>query len=376
MNELAIPLAMGIDKTPDTNEYTFSLQVVNAREIAGQQAGGSGVPVVLYSANGTTLLEAIRKASKKVPRRLTVEHVRDFIIGEELAREGMGEVFDFMERDAEPRLKTRVFIAKGSRAEIVLKTLTPLENIPANSMLGELQTTADFLGETYEAGVDDVIRGLLVKGGGPVISGIHLVGNTSLASQKSILERSDVPAKLIAEGMAIFREGRLIEWLYDDEARGVSWVNGKIKNTIVSLDCKDKKGAIAIEVIRTKTKIKARFQNDHPVITISIRNIGSLGELTCAEIDPSQSKVLRQLESEWNDALKKEVTNAVRKVQRHKTDVLGFGNAAERANPAKWKTLEKEWGRLFATCEFQVKVESKIRRTGKITKTNISDLKK
>ncbi|PZT56888.1 Ger(x)C family spore germination protein [Paenibacillus silvae] len=374
LNDLAIPLAIGVDEVPDRDLYRFSFQVVNARSIAGQKSG-EVVPVVVYSSEGHTLLEAARKTAKKIPRRLNIQHVRDLIIGEKLARKGMEEIFDFMERDAEPRLTTRVFIAKNTDAESILKALTPIESIPGNAILGKLKTSGRIYGENYEVGVDDVIRGLLTKGGGPMVNGIKLTGNEEIAKYKSSIERTDVPAKLIVEGMALFKEGKLAGWAYDGYSRGISWVNNKIRSTIVSLDCRENKDGIAIEVFHTKTHISADFRGGQPIVDVRIRDVGMVGEVNCPSFDPSKSAELRKLEQQMNAKVEEEIVRAVKKVQTMHTDVLGFGEAIERANPKAWKEMENKWDTLFSTCEFNVHVESKLRRTGKITKPYLHELK-
>lgn len=375
LNDLAFPLAIGVDKVPEKDLYHFSFQIVNARSIAGNKSGDV-VPVVVYSSDGRTLLEAARKASKKIPRRLNVQHVSDLIIGEDLARKGMEEIFDFMERDAEPRLRTRVFIAKNTDAESMLKALTPIESIPANAMLGKLKTTAKVFGENYEVSIDDVIRGLLTKGGGPVVNGIKISGKHELAKYKSSLDRTDTPAEITLDGIGLFKEGKLIGWLNNGESRGVAWINNKVRYTIVSLDCQDHKNGIAIDVFNTKTRIKADWREGQPIVHIGIRDAGMVGEVICSSFDPSNSAELRELELQWNEKVKEEIVQAVRKVQSMKTDVLGFGEAIERANPKGWKKMEEQWGTLFSTCEFDVTVESKIRRTGKITKPYLHEIKK
>ncbi|MBB6021712.1 spore germination protein KC [Paenibacillus sp. JGP012] len=375
LNNLALALAIGIDKVPDRDTYRYSFQIVNAREIAGGKTG-QVVPVVVYSSEGQTLLEAARKASKKVPRRLNVQHVRILIIGEETAKKGIESLFDFMERDAEPRLPTKVFIAKNTDAKSILETLTPIESIPANAILGKSKTSERFLAENFESGIDDVIRGLLIKGGGPVISGVEISGPQNLGSNKSVLERVDVPAQLIVNSLALFKEGRLSGWVNHKDARGISWINKKIHNTIVSLDCEDKKDAIAIEVLSSKIKTEAKFRGGQPVVHIRIRDVSTVGEVICPSIDPSKSEVIRKLEQQVNARIKEEVEGSVRKAQAMKTDVLGFGDAINRTNPKAWKRMEGNWGTLFSTCEFDVHVESKIQRTGKITKPYLYELKK
>lgn len=373
INELAIALAMGVDKV-GRNEFRFSFQVVNARDIASIKATGR-IPVNVYSGTGKTLLEAIRKASQKVPRRIYAQHMRVLIIGEELAKAGIPEVFDLMLRDPEPRLTTRVFIAQNTDAQSVLSIVTAVESIPASAILGKLKITGRVLAESYEVETDDVIRGLQTEGGGPVISGIRLVGNAQTGQKISNIEQTKLSTDLYISGMALFKEGRLVGWAKGDKARGISWINNKMKSSIVDLDCETKKDAIAIEVLRSRSIIKAEIRGDKPIIRITIKQIGVVGEAVCP-VDLSKSKEMRKLEQQLNEKTVKDVISAVQTAQRLKTDILGFGAAVERANPQAWKKMKKEWDTIFATCKVEATAESTIRRTGMISKPNFFDQKK
>ncbi|QYR22438.1 Ger(x)C family spore germination protein [Paenibacillus sp. sptzw28] len=373
MNELAFALAMGIDKTNRDN-YLFSFQVVNAREIAGEKATG-GIPVNVYSGRGKTLLEAIRKASQKVPRRINAQHMRVFVIGEKLAREGIEEVFDLIERDPEPRLTTRVFIAKNTEAVMILKNVTAVEAIPANAILGKIKISGRVLAESYEVEVDDVIRGLITKGGGPVISGIKLVGDPEAGKKNSNVEQTDVPSDLYTSGMALFKKGKLAGWVNGAQARGVSWINNRMKSSIINLDCDDDKDAIAIEILRSRSEIKAVIRGEKPLIRINIQEIASVGETMCP-VDLSKSAEMRKLEQQLNKETMHDVMAAVKTAQKLKTDVLGFGEAVDRANPKAWQKMEKEWDRIFPECKVEVQVASTIRRTGMVSKSFLSKEKK
>lgn len=373
MNELAIALAMGVDKLGE-DEYRFSFQVVNARDISGIKATGR-IPVNVFSGKGRTLFEALRKASQKVPRRINAQHMRVFVIGEALAREGIEELFDFMERDPEPRLTTRVIIARDSDAETILKTVTAVESIPANAILGKLKVSGRVLAESYEVEMDDVIRGLLTKGGGPVISGIRHVGKVKSGEKISNVEQTELQTDLFTSGMALFKKGKLAGWVKGPQARGISWINNKVKSTIVNLDCETKKDALAIEILRSNTKIKGEVKGERPLIRIQIEGIGVVGEAMCP-VDISKSAEIRKLEQLWNEETEHDVMAAVKTAQKLKTDVLGFGAAVERANPKAWKKMEKDWDRIFATCKVEVNVESTIRRTGMISKPFLFEEKK
>lgn len=373
MNELAIALAMGVDKLGE-DEYRFSFQVVNARDISGIKATGR-IPVNVFTGTGKTLLEAVRKTSQKVPRRINTQHMRIFVIGEALAREGIEEVFDLMERDPEPRLTTRVFVARNSDAATILKTVTAVESIPANAILGKIKISGRVLAESYEVEMDDVIRGLLTKGGGPVISGIRHVGKVEAGEKISNVEQTELQTDLFTSGMALFKKGKLAGWVKGDRARGISWINNKMKSTIINLDCETKKDAIAIEILRSHSKIKAVVQGERPLIRIHIKEIGIVGEVMCP-VDLNKSAEIRKLEQLLNKETEHDVMAAVKTAQKLKTDVLGFGAAMERANPKVWKKMEKEWDSIFATSKVEVHVESTIRRTGMISKPFLHEKKK
>lgn len=373
MNELAIALAMGVDKL-GPNEYRFSFQIVNARDISGIKATGR-IPVNVFSGTGKTLLEAVRKASQKAPRRINSQHMRVFVIGEALAREGIEEVFDLMERDPEPRLTTRVIIARNIDAATILKTVTAVESIPANAILGKLKISGRVLGESYEVEMDDVIRGLLTKGGGPVISGIKLVGDAQSGEKITNVEQTDLSTDLYTGGMALFKKGKLAGWVKGSPARGVSWINNNMKSTVINLDCETKKDAIAIEILRSSSKIKAEVKGERPLIRIHIEEIGIVGEAMCP-VDISKSAEIRKLEEQLNEETKHDVKAAIKTAQKLKTDVLGFGAALERSDPKAWKKMEKEWDTIFATSKVEVTVESTIRRTGMISKPFLLEEKK
>src|SRR5690606_6395180 len=97
LNEIAIIVGMGIDKAGD--QFEISLQIINPTQIAPQKGNGDKTPVVLYSEKANSIFEALRKLTKKLPRKANVSQLQMLVIGEELAREGIGPVVDLISRD-------------------------------------------------------------------------------------------------------------------------------------------------------------------------------------------------------------------------------------------------------------------------------------
>ena len=116
LNELAFVVAVGIDKTKD-GKYVMIFQVVNPGNVVGarQIGGGSGgVPVSIYKATGDNLVEASRKASKKLSRLAYYAHTNLVVISEEVAKEGVNGLFDALERNSEFRSTAMVVIDRMS----------------------------------------------------------------------------------------------------------------------------------------------------------------------------------------------------------------------------------------------------------------------
>lgn len=371
LNELSLAMALGVDKDKDSGGIRITFQIVNPKELSGRTATGRGVPIVVYSSTGPTLFEAYRKIVLKGSRRINYQHLRDLVIGEQLAREGVKEVLDFFERDHESRLTTRVYIAKDGDTGKILKTLTPIDEIPANAILGKIKLSERIIGENYEVDLADAIHGLYRKNSGLAISGIKLIGDTESGKKQSNLQQTDPSAKIIAAGMAVFKDGKLAGWLRGRDARGVTWVNNKLKSTLVNLSCSGKPEKIVIETYHSKTKKKARVRNGKPIIQIAIRQTGKVGEADCP-VDLTKSAEIRKLEREWEEETKREVEHAIETVQRIGSDILDFGTTVERDQPKLWKKIERSWGDVFPEVMVEVRVETSILRTGMRNKSSMT----
>jgi spore germination protein KC len=168
------------------------------------------------------------------------------------------------------------------------------------------------------------------------------------------------------KGVALFKEGKLRSWLDGDKVRGVLWIQNKIESSIITTDCKDEKEAISIEIVRAKTGVTAEVLAEKPIIHINIRQEGYVGEVTCP-IDLTKKEEIAKLEKEWERETEKQVMEAVKAAQSEKSDIFGFGEVVNRANPKAWKKMKKEWNNTFAESKVDVKVDAFIRLPGKRT---------
>lgn len=378
LNELAIISGMSIDKNEE-GRYIKTIQLLNPSSVAGGlQGGGAGQSpaVTVYTATGDSVLEAHFNAITKISRKLYHAHANLIVVGEEVAQEdGLENVLDAFERDPEIRPTAKVVIAHNTKAGDLLKSLTAVDKIPAEKVNGTLQTTEQSSGTNIEVTLQDVIKALTSEGKEPVLSGVNMKGDIELGKKMENIQRSELDTTLEADGLAIFKEGKLIDWYHDDMAKGVIWILDKMKQTDLELDRDGKENAIVYNVIRQKTKVSADTKNDIPAITINVRAEGDIREVR-TPVNLEDPKVILEIEKELEKKIKTMLEETVKRTQQNRTDIFGFGEEVHRSNPKKWRKMKSEWNNnYFPNLNVKIKVEAYIRRTGLRSNSFFSDIK-
>ncbi|MGW9019578.1 Ger(x)C family spore germination protein, partial [Priestia megaterium] len=323
LTDLAIVSAIGVDKTKD-GRYHITFQIINPGNVAGGMQGGGGgtqsPPVTIYSASGDNLVEASRRASGRISRRLYYAHANLVVVGEKLAREeGINLLIDALDRDPEFRTTSSFVIANGSTAADFVKTLTPVDKIPANKVLKTLEFTERKWGENVKVSLQDVMTGLQSPGGGTLVSGFRLVGDHKQAQMLDNLQESAPEATLQASGIAVLKEGKLVNWLYGKPARGTVWILDEIQGTDINIDWGGKKEAIAYQTVRQKTQVSAQVKNGLPHISVHARVEGDISEME-VPVDITNPKVIIKIEQSVRKEIKKELKKAIEQAQKNKTD--------------------------------------------------------
>ncbi|MGG1520239.1 Ger(x)C family spore germination protein [Paenibacillus oryzisoli] len=367
LHNISVVVGMGIDKNPKTDEYRLSFQVVIPNSAAvGTRGGVTTLPVVIHTASDATLFGALRKTSKLVPRQLFFAHIQQVVIGEELAKSGIGDLFDFFERSHELRLTSHVLIARGTTAEKVLRVLTPMEKNPAEGIAKRLELTSKIYAENLDTKVTDVLKALFGSGEA-AISGVGITGEPKQISGKENLTHMKLPNYIQIEGIAMFKNKKLLKWLDGKEARGVLWVQNQMKNTVTNLACENKQNGLSVELTRSKTKIKVRIVQDQPIFQVKVDEEGSLGEVHC-KVNPSKRAEILHIQQDWENETKQEIIATIKTAQRSGSDILGFDKVLNREYPAYWKKVKDVWPEKFEEIKVEVEVKAFIRRTGMRTK--------
>jgi len=369
LTDIGIISAIGIDYGDD-NRYKLTFQFVNPRNIAGNQetSGISGPAIAIYDSEGDNLLEAARSASQKVSRQLYFAHTNVLMIGEKVARNGLNDILDISIRNPDFRTTATIVIAKDSTAEQILRTLTPLDQIPANKVDKTLHFSESQWGENISLSIGELVPVIYSEGKEAVVSGFNIKGAKEKGKDDANLQSSQPLATLSADGIGLFKGDKLITWAEGNTARGINWILDNVRSTVVNVDWKDKKNAFGITINFSKSKVSANVRNNKPYITVHIDVEGGIKEANTF-LDLSKAEDLIKLQNALRREIKEEIENSIQFVQRYKVDVFGFGEKISHTDENYWKKVNDVWNEeIFPNLEVNVEVDAFIRRSFLITK--------
>ncbi|WP_243388038.1 Ger(x)C family spore germination protein [Bacillus kexueae] len=375
LNDLAIAIAIGIDKGEDGN-YLVSTQIVNPAEIASKTGSGGTVgytPVSTYQTTAGTIMEAMRQLTTVSPRKIYVAHIRMLVIGEEVAKDGLKDVLDFFSRDHEFRTDFFIVVTKDTKAEDVLSIFTQLEKMPANKMFSSLEMSEKSWAPTRGVFLDELINDLVTDGKEPVLTAITVKGEAEKGEHAENVQEIVPDARLKYENLAVFKGDKLIGWLDKDESKGLNYVTGKVENTVGPITCPNG-GELITEQIRTKSTVKGHVKDGKPEIYVDIWAESNIAEVSC-QVDLTKPETITELEKIANKRVEELAKFAIEKAQKDfQSDIFGFGDVIYRKHPKEWKKLKKNWDETFASMPIHVNADFRIRRLGTVGNSFLEEM--
>ncbi|NIK79404.1 spore germination protein KC [Paenibacillus castaneae] len=368
LDKLGVVLAMGIDEDlSGKQKLQLTVQVVLTQNVAALSKGGGGgeSPVTTYTDTGDTIFEAIRKMSAKTSRRLFFSHTQMLLISEGMSRKGIYPLLDLIERNPDIRTNISVAVTRGSTAKELLQVKTQMEAIPVIQILDMIEINQESYGMNYPVYVKDLIktagRGLMQASVPTVrMEGDKAKSNTS--DNTSTIPAGAIPALTT---MAVFRDGKLVEFLKPKESRGLSWLQGKVKNTVVKLACPESEGYLIVEVSNAHNRTTVRNVKGMPVVDITLSLIGNLQEITCPGIDVADEKAMDRIGMMTSEAVKQEAEAVINILQKKaKTDALGWAKEIYIHQPSLWRRIVPNWETEFPKVKHEIKCTTKINGSG------------
>ncbi|MCX7614582.1 MAG: Ger(x)C family spore germination protein [Clostridiales bacterium] len=370
IDSLAFAISMGFDKTD--KGILLTVEVLNPHAIASQKTINEPT-VVLYTEEGQSTNELVRKIITQSSRKVNVTHLQTVVFGEEFAKEGISDVLDYLTREHQVRTDLYFVVARENTAYRILNNLTKLDTNPSVKLSASLKASDETWAGTRTVKVIDLVNSIISDGAEPAITGVIMTGHSKVDDNLDDLKEVKAdPLKII--DLAVFKKDKLVGWLNESECKGYNYVTNHVPSSMTYVEDRDY-GIIGLEVIGTKTKVEASLENGKPIITVNMKirvNIESATD----KIDLSKGDNIHYVENLAEAKLTKNVGLSIMKAKRLQSDIFGFGDVVHRTYPKEWEKFKDDWDKEFAKMPVVIKGTVRVVKTGTISNSYFMKEKK
>ncbi len=346
-SQMDLVQALGLDLADDGSNEIIVTAISRVSGEAGDGNGSGAQKARVSIGRGSTLMEALSSMSSYTDKELFLGHTSHIIVGERLARHGLGQIIDFFIRNYRIRMDLSVTIARESTACDFIRASVPTS-----------QFLTDRLDRLYQANTQvstiipmrcvDIFASLLEPTSTQQIPYVRYLSGemTGLAEENPIL----------LSGYGVCSQGRLLGYLDDSAAVGYNWLAGDIhSHTYVVRDLEHNLVTLAISY--SKSQVSVEILDDAPYVTCHIDVTAVLTESNAAyslytpeDLDAMAAQLTQQIESQLLEVI--EIS------RQWGVDILGIGARIAASQPRLWESLSSHWSQVYPQSVFALDVET------------------
>ena len=187
-------------------------------------------------------------------------------------------------------------------------------------------------------------------------------GGNSESSSKKDVEKDNTNAKIKNQGLAIFKDDKLIGEISREETLCYMLVSGKLKDAVINIPSPfEDSDYVSLNISSVHSKNKVEIKNGTPFITCNISLSARVLSSTKTSNYLSKENSLA-LEYATNSYLNANITDFLYKTSKElKSDFIGFGRNAVRSFKTMddWKNYD--WLNKYQNSEFNVNVNTTVK---------------
>ncbi|KQL45251.1 spore gernimation protein [Brevibacillus choshinensis] len=353
VNDMAIVIAMGMDKEPD-GMYRLSVQVPLVSSLGAQSGGGGGTSgnksFYVDSAVGKTIRDANSVIQSRMSRSIYYSHHRMIVIGERLAEEGLSDALDIVARFPENRLTAYLVMSKGKAIDLL--TVQPQFERFSGEAMRELIKM-----EAIPVSLKDVSQMLNTPGVDAFLPVLSAVDSHPKGKSKEIQ----------FTGIAMFRKDKIVAVSKVEQISGLRWFQRTFIPFSIALPLNNKE-RLTFEFTKGKTDLKPVIRNGQIQFEITAYVTAVVIEnMTNLDLEEEKNMVLLQnkLSQEINSSIKKTLDL----MQKKRSDPIGLGIMLARHYPREWReTYRNNWNEVLPDLTFQIRSKVNVASIGQTTK--------
>lgn len=347
LKDMALAQALGIDYKDE--KYGVSFMIYDLSKTRGSSAELSGTLTKVFNGSGDSVPYAITELTSVIGKKPYYSHNRVVVVGEEMAKEGLSTVFDFLYRNAEMRPYVLVAIARGSADEILGaklgETLNPAEEIQ------NVITVGAYYSCVPQTEIVDIAISTLEKTSDSYLPIVELVKEGENDSIK-------------ASGTAIFNKMKLVGELDEEETKGLLWVNDEMQYGTLVCETSTQ-NMVSAEIIDANTVVDVLVENEKIKYTIKVTCALNINQVDGKESNSLNRQQMDEIEQTYSQAIERQIDSALKKcLAEYKSDVFRLGKRLWQKYPEVYRRVSDEWREKLGELSFEVEVKTQVSKTG------------
>jgi spore germination protein KC len=363
LDEIGTVIAVALDKDPKTGDIDFTSQIIRP-EALEPEGGGAGSPVEIISTTGRTVFESIRNGLQVSDRRFFYAHTKVIVINEALAKEEILPVLDTFSRQQEMPRYVWLAVTKDIPAKEILGVKSKIESIQAQYLKNIIENEK-FHSKASTPHLVSYYINSLEQGIEPTIGVLEIEKHKEFPAE---IDDNKIIDQVKFSGVAVVKEDKVVGYLNEQETQGLNWLLQEVDSRVLLLPALiEENKLITLEIVGSATKIIPEINGENLSFVIDVQTEVALAEQQAIDDLTELGEIvdyLEKIEEKSSQLIKEEITTVVSKVQQeYKSDIFGFGQALEKKHPKKWNEIKEQWGDIFPTVNYEVKVDTKMVKT-------------
>ena len=357
LNNLSIVTGTSIEKID--NKYKITIQVVNPKK--SDDTSSTNQPTfITYSQLGDTLQEAYRNIVLTSSRRIYGSHINILIISEDIAKEDISQILDFVFRNTEMRKEFNVLLSKEPSK--LLELNTPITNISSNNIKDTLTADTLHLAASRKITFNEMMNMYLNPNLEIVLPTVEMIGNFNEGENIDNLKNTNPNADYKLTGLAIFKGNKILTTLNEKESVNYNIVTNNVTNTLLKHECQNNKYIVhKINELSTIQEIDPKKNK----LKVKITGTAIISEVQC-DYDLTKPKTIEKIQEDINKELVKNTTDIIKKFQEQSTDVFGFEDIYYKNYYKDYNKIKDNYEEIFKNMQIDITSNIKVIAKGNV----------
>ncbi len=298
INEMAIVYGVAVDLKDEEFHVTFEILNTKNKDDMGQEEK-------VYYARGTgfSLSEAFTNTAFEIAKTPYLAHLKTVIISEEVAKNKLEDLLDFMLRDNHIRNIFYLVMARDYKAEEILTSINTNNPISSNA-------------------ISDLIEHKNLKNNMASAMNFEKFMTTLVDPRQDVyLSSVTLEDSIIKLGsLGIFDDFKFTHYLTDEESALLNLITGEAEEYHFKINCPNSQDTI---IFSTNKKSKAKMEVEDSKVSLKLEPELRLVENHC-DLDFRTVETYELLEEKASDYFKTEMEKLTTTLKDKDSDLLGI----------------------------------------------------